>query len=206
MNKHLTLRNARGRRHRRRHDRLCRVLARDHSGHRAGLGAAAIHAERRQRQNDVQHRRLQFLPRGAQQGPAERSIALQLGGGLELPWPFGTFVVPNISPDPADGIGKWSEGGFRHRAVGWNRARAAITFTRRFPTAPIGTCELTDVRDLFAYLKTLPPVTGRPAGTIWHFRSTSGGCSAAGSSSTSPAVRSCPIQRNPRNGTAGPIW
>jgi len=32
---------------------------------------------------------------------------LRLGGGLALASPFGTFRVPNISPDPVDGIGKW---------------------------------------------------------------------------------------------------
>ncbi|TGV62561.1 cytochrome C, partial [Mesorhizobium sp. M00.F.Ca.ET.158.01.1.1] len=33
---------------------------------------------------------------------------LQLVGGLELKTPFGTFVPPNISQDPKDGIGAWS--------------------------------------------------------------------------------------------------
>src|SRR5271154_479893 len=37
---------------------------------------------------------------------------IRLGGGLGLGSPFGTFYVPNISPDPADGIGKWSEANF----------------------------------------------------------------------------------------------
>jgi len=36
----------------------------------------------------------------------------RLGGGLALPCPFGTFYVPNISPDPTDGIGNWSEADF----------------------------------------------------------------------------------------------
>ncbi len=36
----------------------------------------------------------------------------KLGGGLGLKSPFGTFYVPNISPDPNDGIGKWSEADF----------------------------------------------------------------------------------------------
>jgi hypothetical protein len=36
----------------------------------------------------------------------------RLGGGLALKSPFGTFYVPNISPDPEDGIGKWSEADF----------------------------------------------------------------------------------------------
>src|SRR4051812_33019309 len=33
---------------------------------------------------------------------------LKLGGGLALASPFGTFRVPNISPDRADGIGSWT--------------------------------------------------------------------------------------------------
>src|SRR5271165_1432788 len=37
---------------------------------------------------------------------------LRLGGGLAIPSPFGTFYAPNISPDPADGIGRWAEADF----------------------------------------------------------------------------------------------
>ena len=37
---------------------------------------------------------------------------LKLGGGLAIPSPFGTFYAPNISPDPEDGIGRWSEADF----------------------------------------------------------------------------------------------
>ena len=33
----------------------------------------------------------------------------RLGGGLGLVSSFGTFYVPNISPDPKDGIGGWTE-------------------------------------------------------------------------------------------------
>src|SRR5436305_10817638 len=36
----------------------------------------------------------------------------RLGGGLGIASPFGTFYVPNISPDTADGIGRWSEADF----------------------------------------------------------------------------------------------
>src|SRR3954451_13745120 len=36
----------------------------------------------------------------------------RLGGGLAIPSPFGTFYAPNISPDAADGIGRWSESDF----------------------------------------------------------------------------------------------
>src|SRR6476620_11655521 len=45
--------------------------------------------------------------------PGSRGDArLQLTGGLELKTPFGTFVPPNISQDPKDGIGAWSEEDF----------------------------------------------------------------------------------------------
>lgn len=37
-----------------------------------------------------------------------QSDPLNLGGGLALASPFGTFRVPNISQDPVDGIGSWS--------------------------------------------------------------------------------------------------
>src|SRR5262245_21803160 len=33
----------------------------------------------------------------------------RLGGGFALKSPFGIFYAPNISPDPTDGIGAWSE-------------------------------------------------------------------------------------------------
>jgi mono/diheme cytochrome c family protein len=33
---------------------------------------------------------------------------LKLGGGLAIPSPFGTFYAPNISPDPVDGVGRWT--------------------------------------------------------------------------------------------------
>src|SRR4051812_47386019 len=36
----------------------------------------------------------------------------KLGGGLGLKSPYGTFYVPNISPDTNDGIGKWTEADF----------------------------------------------------------------------------------------------
>ncbi|CAO3424387.1 hypothetical protein [Azospirillum doebereinerae] len=36
-----------------------------------------------------------------------RRTGLRLGGGLALASPFGTLRVPNISPDPSAGIGRW---------------------------------------------------------------------------------------------------
>jgi mono/diheme cytochrome c family protein len=84
----------------------------------------------------------------------------RLGGGLAIPSPFGTFYVPNISPDMADGIGRWSEADFLTAVVkGTSPER-----THYFPAFPYTTyqhAKFDDLRDLFAYLKTLPPVSGK---------------------------------------------
>jgi mono/diheme cytochrome c family protein len=83
-----------------------------------------------------------------------------LGGGLAMASPFGTFHAPNISPHPQDGIGKWSEADFVTAMTrGTSPAR-----THYYPAFPYGSYRLAttqDIRDLFAYIKTLPPVAGR---------------------------------------------
>ena len=85
---------------------------------------------------------------------------LKLGGGLPIPSPFGTFYVPNISPDPADGIGRWSEADFV-TAVVEGTSPAGTHYFPAFPYTSYQHARIEDVRDLFAYLKTLAPVSGR---------------------------------------------
>jgi mono/diheme cytochrome c family protein len=85
---------------------------------------------------------------------------LKLGGGLALSSPFGTFYVPNISPDPADGIGRWSEADFV-RAVTQGISPAGFHYFPAFPYTSYQHAKVGDVRDLFAYLKTLPAVAGK---------------------------------------------
>src|SRR5438270_13618099 len=85
---------------------------------------------------------------------------LRLGGGLGLGSPFGTFYAPNISPDPTDGIGRWSEADFVN-AVTRGISPAATHYFPAFPYTSYHLAKVDDVRDLFAYLKTLPPVSGR---------------------------------------------
>ena len=87
----------------------------------------------------------------------------RLGGGLALPCPFGTFYVPNISPDPKDGIGSWSEADFVSALWDGTAPRGRHLFPA-FPYTSFRHMELSDVRDLFAYLKTLPPVPGKARG------------------------------------------
>ena len=84
----------------------------------------------------------------------------RLGGGLAIPSPFGTFYAPNISPDPADGIGRWSEAEFV-RAVTQGVSPAGYHYFPAFPYTSYAHAKVEDIRDLFAYLKTLNPVPGR---------------------------------------------
>ncbi len=62
----------------------------------------------------------------------------RLGGGRALKTPFGTFYPPNISSDPKDGIGGWSEAQFVTAMHDGVRPAARIS-TRRFPTRPTRT-------------------------------------------------------------------
>jgi mono/diheme cytochrome c family protein len=84
----------------------------------------------------------------------------KLGGGVAIPSPFGTFYAPNISPDPNDGIGRWSEADFVTAVMKGTSPNGAHYFPA-FPYTSYQHAKLEDVRDLFAYLKTLPPVAGK---------------------------------------------
>ena len=85
---------------------------------------------------------------------------LKLGGGLAIPSPFGTFYSPNISPDPADGIGRWTEAEFV-TAMRKGTSPSGTHYFPAFPYASYAHARVEDVRDLFAYLKTLAPVSGK---------------------------------------------
>jgi mono/diheme cytochrome c family protein len=85
----------------------------------------------------------------------------RLGGGLGLKSPFGTFFTPNISPDRKEGIGGWSEADFV-TAMWKGTAPDGSHYYPAFPYTSYQRMKLEDVRDLFAYLKTLPPVEGKP--------------------------------------------
>jgi mono/diheme cytochrome c family protein len=84
----------------------------------------------------------------------------KLGGGLALGSPFGTFYVPNISSDPTDGIGGWSEAQFVTAMTKGTSPSGEHLFPA-FPYPSYQHMTFDDVRDLFAFLKTLPAVKGR---------------------------------------------
>jgi mono/diheme cytochrome c family protein len=85
---------------------------------------------------------------------------LRLGGGLAIPSPFGTFYAPNISPDPTDGIGRWTEAEFVD-AVTRGISPAGFHYFPAFPYTSYAHAKVEDIRDLFAYLRTLTPVPGK---------------------------------------------
>ena len=85
---------------------------------------------------------------------------LQLGGGLAIPSPFGTFYAPNISSDPVDGIGRWTEAEFVN-AVTKGISPGGAHYFPAFPYTSYQHAKVEDVRDLFAYLKTLSAVSGK---------------------------------------------
>lgn len=87
-------------------------------------------------------------------GQADR---LQLGGGLALASPFGIFKVPNVSSDAGTGIGAWTEQQFVS-ALLRGTGRKGEHLYPSFPYTSYQRMTLTDARDLFAYMKTLPAV------------------------------------------------
>jgi mono/diheme cytochrome c family protein len=89
----------------------------------------------------------------------EQDDKTRLGGGLALKSPFGTFYVPNISADPKDGIGEWSEAQFV-TAMSNGTSPDGRHYYPAFPFTSYQRMRTADVRDLFAYLKTLPAVQG----------------------------------------------
>jgi mono/diheme cytochrome c family protein len=85
----------------------------------------------------------------------------RLGGGMELKTPFGSFFPPNISPDATDGIGGWSAVDFANALMAGVSPRREHYFPA-FPYPSYRNMSVKDVRDLFAFLRTTPAVSGRP--------------------------------------------
>jgi mono/diheme cytochrome c family protein len=79
-------------------------------------------------------------------------------GGLRLDTPFGYMLSPNITPDPVTGIGRWSGDDF-YRAMhhGVNKRGQDM-----YPVMPYDfytKVTRADIDAIFAYLKTVTPVT-----------------------------------------------
>ena len=86
---------------------------------------------------------------------AKGDAVLVLGGGQRFPSPFGTFLAPNISPDPTHGIGGWSLLDLANAMTRGVSPKGQHYFPA-FPYASFIHAELQDVADLKAFLDTLP--------------------------------------------------
>lgn len=80
---------------------------------------------------------------------------LLLTGGVALKTQFGTFHVPNISPDPKAGIGEWTLAEFGD-AVTRGIGPSGENLYPAFPYTSYARMKPQDVADLYGYLKTLP--------------------------------------------------
>ena len=103
---------------------------------------------------------------------------LVLSGGQRFPSDFGTFVAPNISQDPDQGIGNWS---LLDLANAITRG-VSPEGEHYYPALPYGSyakMEMQDVADLYAFMKTLPadatPSQPHELGFPFNIRSTIGG-------------------------------
>ncbi len=86
---------------------------------------------------------------------AEGDDWLVLSGGRRFDSPFGTFVAPNISTDPEQGIGDWTLPQFANAMLRGVSPDGAHYYPA-FPYASYVRADLQDVADLKAFMDTLP--------------------------------------------------
>jgi mono/diheme cytochrome c family protein len=79
-------------------------------------------------------------------------------GGLALQTPFGAIMTPNITPDNATGIGSWSADDLA-RAMHDGRRPSGGYLYPAFPYPYYTRVTRADVDAIYAYLRTLPPVS-----------------------------------------------
>jgi mono/diheme cytochrome c family protein len=78
-------------------------------------------------------------------------------GGAEIKTPFGTFYGTNITPDPDTGIGRWSDAEIV-AAIRTGDTRGQGVEAPVMPYYRYAGMADVDVRDLVAYLRTVPAV------------------------------------------------
>lgn len=86
----------------------------------------------------------------------DEDAAPALSGGRELHSPFGTFVVPNITPDPETGIGDWTVDQLVN-AIRFGRSPEGHMYFPAFPYRSYRGMTDTDARDIAAWLLAQAP-------------------------------------------------
>ncbi len=79
-------------------------------------------------------------------------------GGLALQTPFGAIMTPNLTPDDATGIGRWSKDNFA-RAMHEGRRPDGVYLYPAFPYPYYTKVSRQDVDAIYDYLRTLTPVS-----------------------------------------------
>ena len=90
-----------------------------------------------------------------------RTGGAPFSGGLSFKTPFGTLYSPNITPDPASGIGKWTEDQFA-RAVREGVSADGHNLYPVFPYVEYSKISDADIHALFTYVKSLQPTAYSP--------------------------------------------
>lgn len=88
---------------------------------------------------------------------------MPFAGGRALTTPFGTFYGPNITPHTLAGLGRWTEADFV-RAMRKGVRPDGANYFPAFPYPSFTSISDADLRDLWAYLRTILPSsqTSRP--------------------------------------------
>lgn len=91
----------------------------------------------------------------------DEDAAPALSGGQQLHSPFGTFAVPNITPDPDTGIGGWTVEQLV-TAIRFGRSPEGRMYFPAFPYRSYRGMTESDARDIAAWLLAQAPVN-RPS-------------------------------------------
>ena len=89
-------------------------------------------------------------------------------GGLPFDTPFGTIHATNITPDPENGIGKWTRRDF-HRALRDGIAPGGRHLYPAMPYASYRDLTADDVDAMYAYLMTREPMARANVSNDLHF-------------------------------------
>lgn len=109
---------------------------------------------------------------------AKDDARLLLVGGQRFASPFGTFIAPNITPDPQAGIGGWSLQDLAN-AMQRGVSPEGQHYYPAFPYTSYAKADLQDIADLKAFMDTLPadatPSLAHEVGFPFNIRRSLGG-------------------------------
>lgn len=93
-------------------------------------------------------------------GPGPWAIA---GSATMTAWsgPWGVSFASNLTPDPATGLGKWSEQEFVEAMRSGRHMGRGRPILPPMPVASLAGMTDQDLKAIFAYLRTVPPIQNR---------------------------------------------